>query len=190
MFNWLSSILENAIKPFKWWIVVAPWERALVVRLGKKAKVLNPGIHLRIPFLDRIFVQSIRLRSITASNISTTSKDGKSIVISIGASFSIENIEKLFDSLSTPETTIINQLSNSIVEYIGQNLFKDLSINNIQNDVFGPSVKNLLNYGLGSICVNITGFTACKAYRILNNDYTHGASLYNLDSIENSGERK
>ena len=63
--EWLSTIVRSLWRPFQWWVVVAQWELGLRIRLGKKTKALNPGIHFRIPFLDRIYIQSARLRTIS-----------------------------------------------------------------------------------------------------------------------------
>lgn len=58
---WLSRIL-NA---WKFWLVVPPWEIAVRVRMGKHARALGPGPHLRVPFVDQITLVNTRLRLLT-----------------------------------------------------------------------------------------------------------------------------
>lgn len=53
-----------------------PWEAALRVRLGRRVVMLGPGFHLRIPFLDRTFVRSVRLRTISDSGQTVVTQDG------------------------------------------------------------------------------------------------------------------
>ena len=74
--SWLSSVF-GFFKSFQLWVTVAPWEMGLRVRLGKTATVLCPGPHWRIPFLDRMFVQQVRLRSLGIGGQTVTTKDGK-----------------------------------------------------------------------------------------------------------------
>lgn len=44
---WLSGVLNS----WKFWIVIAPWEVGVRIRLGRKAVALGPGLHLRIPWV-------------------------------------------------------------------------------------------------------------------------------------------
>ena len=80
--SWLSSIF-GFFRSFQCWVTVAPWEAGLRVRYGTKAFLLNPGLHWRIPFLDRIFIQPVRLRTIEPPTITLTTKDGKMLSIKI-----------------------------------------------------------------------------------------------------------
>jgi regulator of protease activity HflC (stomatin/prohibitin superfamily) len=55
---WLSRIFDS----WKFWIVIAPWEIGVRIRLGKNAASLRPGFHLRVPFIDVITMVNTRLR--------------------------------------------------------------------------------------------------------------------------------
>lgn len=55
---WLSRIFDS----WKFWIVIAPWEIGVRVRLGKRAAAVTPGLHLRIPLIDVITLVNTRLR--------------------------------------------------------------------------------------------------------------------------------
>jgi SPFH domain/Band 7 family protein len=56
--SWLSKLFSG----WKFWIVVAPWDIAVRIRLGKNASALGPGLHLRIPTVDEITMVNTRLR--------------------------------------------------------------------------------------------------------------------------------
>jgi hypothetical protein len=61
----MNRILEwfsNLFTAWKFWIVVPPWDVGVRIRLGKVAKTLAPGPHLRIPMLDVIVLVNTRLR--------------------------------------------------------------------------------------------------------------------------------
>jgi hypothetical protein len=55
---WLSRILDS----WKFWVVIAPWELGVRIRMGKNATSLRPGPHFRIPFIDAITLVNTRLR--------------------------------------------------------------------------------------------------------------------------------
>ena len=58
----IREILSIIGDLFTWIVIVAPWEQALRIRLGKRVKLCKAGCYLRIPFIDRIYRQSIRRR--------------------------------------------------------------------------------------------------------------------------------
>ncbi len=55
---WLSRILDS----WKFWVVIAPWEIGVRIRLGKRGVALKPGVHFRIPFVDSVMLVNTRLR--------------------------------------------------------------------------------------------------------------------------------
>jgi hypothetical protein len=57
-FAWMSRVVNS----WKCWIVIAPWDIGVRVRLGRKAVALNPGFHLCIPFVDTITIVNTRMR--------------------------------------------------------------------------------------------------------------------------------
>lgn len=181
--DWLTTIVRGLAKPLKWWVVIAVWERGLRVRLGKNPKELLPGLHFRIPWLDRIYVQSVRHRTTTTRNINATTKDGKSVVVSIAIHFAVADVLKVYDSLSSPETTISSIAEASVVEEVKGRSLEDC-------DGLAAAASAAINdndWGLGEVTVKIIGFTVCRAYRLLQGDSAYGAGLGWLDD---GGERK
>lgn len=60
--TYIGQLIEFIQRMFVWWVIVQPWEKGIHVRMGKRVKVLNEGIHLRIPFIDQVNIQTTRLR--------------------------------------------------------------------------------------------------------------------------------
>lgn len=174
--EWLTTLLRGIIQPFQWWIVVAPWERGLRVRLGRIAADLTPGIHWRIPFLDRIYLQSIRLRTITKDHITVSSFDGHPLAISIAIDFAIVDLRRLFNTMSSPEATLHAQASAAIAQFVSER--KRVEIYPTQVEAYATFAMSAIDRGLGEIQVRITGFAFVRTYRLLMNEYTVGAGLW------------
>lgn len=183
--EWFSTILRGLSRPFQWWIVIAQWEQGLRVRLGKHCEKLDPGIHLRIPFLDRIYVQSIRLRTLSFTGLCCLTKDRKTAVVGISASFSINDMLRLYDSLSSPEHTVEMLVSKNIVNRIGAKSAAELNPNDLEFNLTVPQ-----DWGISSIGVTVFSFTICRTYRLISNDYRTGSGVWNLDDSQANGERK
>ena len=183
---WLTQLLTAFSKPFKWWIVIAPWERGLRVRLGKTATTLIPGPHWRIPFLDRVYVQSIRLRTIMETNQTLSTKDGKVVTLSFAVRFIINDVAKLYQSVYNPETTMGTIVMSSVAQHVGETMACDLTALQIEQAV-NANLDEVRGWGIGEVGFSVTGFAFTRTYRILNSDYRVGAGLYDLD--ENPRER-
>lgn len=167
--QWLSQILSSLAQPLKWWIVIAPWEGALRIRLGKVAGELGPGIHFRIPFLDRLYVQSLRLRTISDTGQTMTTRDGKVVTIAIGIEYGIENLLRVYEMLANPEAVLMYRVQGIIADYVAQTDGNLLSPNTIR----GAVVKELRagEWGMNRLYIHVTSFAFVKTYRLLMNDY-------------------
>lgn len=61
----IAEAIGRFFAVWKFWLVVPPWDVGIRVRLGRHAKRLPPGLHLRIPFIDEITLVNTRLRTTT-----------------------------------------------------------------------------------------------------------------------------
>src|SRR5690349_20949371 len=114
-----SAFIQQIVRVFTWFVVVAPWEQALRVRAGKHVRKLDGGIYLSIPFLDRIFKQSVR-RRINVLHPQTLTTMDRHVVTCAGAiGYSVGDLEKLYDTLEQPNDTIENEVKAIISDFIG-----------------------------------------------------------------------
>ncbi|KKM16925.1 hypothetical protein LCGC14_1680890 [marine sediment metagenome] len=185
MTTWLTTIFNAMSQPFKWWVVVAPWEQGIRVRLGKEAFKLDSGIHLRIPFLDRVYVQSVRLRIITSGTRTISTSDGKIISLNLGIRFAVRDIKQLYSTIADPEKTLLNHASSLVAEYVFKTDSKNLSPKDLQDYVDINMVDD--NWGLCNVSVHVIDFALTKTYRLIMNDY-EGRSGFDLEH-DNYGSR-
>lgn len=176
--NLLSQIF-GLFKAFQLWIVIAPWEAALRVRLGRDAVILSPGPHWRIPFLDRIFVQSVRLRTISDSGQTMATKDGKVLTIAVAVSYAIDDIRKLYLTVSNPESTMLLQMQGMIATVVANTDSAALSPLILEELVTRrmPSTE----WGLSQVRLMVTTFAYVKVYRLLNYEYRSLSSANELE---------
>jgi hypothetical protein len=108
--EWLSRLFNS----WKFWVVVAPWEIGVRVRLGKKAISLGPGPHIRIPFLDEITLVNTRLRIATAPSVTVraANNNGKTRVITAVVGYSVRDPLAAVLRYTTPETAVLLQFGN------------------------------------------------------------------------------
>ena len=184
--SWLPTMLESLSRPMKWWVVIASWEQGVRIRLGRNPTRLDPGIHLRIPFIDRIYVQSTRTRVILAENQSLSTKDGKVYTVSIGIRFRVQDVVELYESMAQPEGILACDAMSLVAQHIFTRQAKDIDPSALEDSVNDgmPSYAP----GLDSVRVNVTGFCHSRCYRMITGG-TWVPTGTNLDRKDESGEK-
>ncbi len=161
--------LRQFFRSFRCWMVVSPWEQALRVRLGKRVTLLRPGFHWKLPILDVIYLQSVRLRlsSISKQTVSTCS--GQVVTIAGSLGYRIEDIQLLYNSIHHAEDTITALTRSLIADYVSGHSLAACQPDKIQEAV-NASI-DFSRFGLADVKVYITEFAVVRTYRLIG-DYT------------------
>lgn len=178
--GWISQLLDLLSRPFIWWVIIAPWEGGIRSRLGKRVTVLQPGIHWRFPFIDRVYIQSVRLRMLSDSGQTMTTKNGKVVTISIALQYSIVDIGKVYASIANPEATLIFQSQGLIAQLVSTTDSDTLTPQMIEEKVTALFPAN--EWGLGQIKVWVTSFAYVRTLRLLSDTYRQFGMNNDLDN--------
>lgn len=168
MITGINDLISQILNLFQWWIVIAPWEGAIRVRRGKSIKVLSPGMHFRIPSLDRFFVQGTRKRYMNTPTQTVTTSDGHAITVSGGTAYSIMDIGLLYNTLRDAEDVIQIETLAKVAQFVASHTLAESRPEAIQEYV--NEHLNLERYGLGDTSFLITDFVCVKTYRIINSN--------------------
>ncbi len=180
--NWLTQVLSAFGKPFQWWVIVAPWEQGLRVRGGKKKLLLRPGVHFRIPYWDRIYVQNVRRRIVADTNKLLMSQDKKTFCVSIAIEFAVVDIEKLYHSATNIETLLAERATEAMVTWTHDRDACEVAPIAL-GDAATAALAEVEAWGLTPPVVRISGFGELRTYRVVVNDFRHGAGLYDIDEV-------
>jgi hypothetical protein len=172
MSNMFSSFLGSLRSLLTWWVTVAPWEHAIRVRCGKHVHTLQPGIHLRIPGFDRVYVQSVRMRAADLPLQTVTTADAKVITLAGVLQYSINDLRLLYDTLHHAEDTVVNIATAIIAEYAATHAFNECTPAKIQQHV--DASIDLAQYGLGGAKCSIVDYAVVKTYRVIKDERRMG----------------
>lgn len=174
--NGLKEFIEWILNSFKIWIIIQPWESGLRVRFGKHMKILHKGVYLRIPYFDSIYIQETRLRIVQMSIQTLTTKDLKTVTIEGCVGYTIEDLQKLYNTLYQPESTITNIVKSSLSEFISMNDLDGIHPASIEENIFKK-----LNFEQNGICIKyfkLQNFAIVKTFRLIQDQSWQSNSLY------------
>jgi len=163
--NQVKYLLEYIFNAFKIFVIVQPWQTALIVRNGKERKEVSGGIYFKLPYFDSVFVQENRLRVVMFSIQTLTTKDGHAITISMSLGYSIESIRKLYKTLFHPETTLGNIAMGFLADYVYKNDLKNITPLGIEQLILNELKRE--DYGLNFKYVKTTNFAAFRTIRLI-----------------------
>lgn len=114
----IAQLIRQLFGLFRWWVIIMPWEQSVRVRFGRWVRVLDAGPHLRIPYADAVFTQSVRQRMMHLNTQTVATKDGKTVTLGAAVAYSISDVRKLYETLHDAVGTVSNLCQCAIAEVV------------------------------------------------------------------------
>lgn len=127
---------------------------ALVERLGRYHRKLNPGLSFIVPIIDQIVMENTtreQLLDIKPQNVIT--KDGIYLEVDAIVYWRIQDIEKSFYAIDDLEQSLANIVTTTLRENIAQNSLEDT---NMSRDQIDKTILSVLNSITSTWGVEIT----------------------------------
>ena len=183
----LQELLNQIGRMFVWLVIVAPWEQALRIRLGKRVALLGAGAYLVIPFVDRVYRQSVRHRLGVVAPQTLTTLDGHSITVGAAIGYSVTDLRKLYDTLHDADDTIDATVASLVASFVAGRTLDDCRPDAIESHV--RSSLSLERYGLGSAEFHITNLAVAKVHRLITGEIRGWRHGQGLNTIQFEGQQ-
>lgn len=171
LFDFLRWVFENG---FKFWYVIQPWEAGLrirsVPRKPQQRTSFEPGIHWKLPFVDHYEVTNVASQIANLPNQSVRTADGRSLAISGGVIYGINNIEKYHVNVQNADTSIQTLAMGKLTEYVAQNVLSDCTYPKITGAVFPALRKEGWRWGVEVEGLVLTDLCDHRALRLMMMD--------------------
>ncbi len=178
MFAAFESILKIIGRVFIWLFIIEPWEMSIRVRLGKRTDVMGPGFHLRIPFIDTVYTQHIRVRAVGIASQTVSTSDGHTVTFAGSLRYKVGDILSMYQNVHSPRDTINQVVRGLVTDYVVDNTLVNCAPRKITDHV-NENLK-LTEFGLEDYSFFLTDFAKVKTYRLINGDLD---SYYTEDSM-------
>lgn len=163
--EWLTQLLRSVTGMFRWWIIIAPWEQGVRIRLGREATLLLPGSHFRVPLLDRVHVVAIRLRMVQGRSQTATTKDGAVVTVGCAIQYGVKDAVQLFKTIANPESTMMARVRSVVSEVVSKVDREDLT-----RDLIQAAAEEAIDgekWGLDSVTVGVVDMAFVRTFRLM-----------------------
>ncbi|HUS77856.1 MAG TPA: SPFH domain-containing protein [Patescibacteria group bacterium] len=116
----VGSIVGSSI------FIVKQWEWGVVLRFGKILRIVETGLHFRIPAIDMVQKVDMRTETIDMKGQSAITKDNISVGIDAVVFMTIEDPEKLIVKIRDFRTAVSRYAQTAIRNIIGQYALDEL----------------------------------------------------------------
>jgi hypothetical protein len=98
-----------------------------------------------------------------------TTRDGKTLTVSIAVAFAVEDIGKLYNTVQIPDLTLIHEVQGIIAGYITTRDTGTITPADLEAHALGKLPGS--NWGLAQCRLIVTSFAYVRVYRLLSNEY-------------------
>lgn len=160
----LITRILNFFGQFKLLLMILPWERAVRVRLGSRVRVWDPGWHIRLPFIDEVFLFNTRLRVADTGAQTLTTLDGHTLTVQIVVGFRIDDPLAAMLKMHNPEGTLAALVGSALAGIVSTSARADLSVTVIET----RALAGVADSPYAIDFVKVRTFACVRTYRLLN----------------------
>ena len=166
--NAVKQIQEFFRSIFQWWVTITPWQQGVRIRLGKHTKLLGPGIHIKFPIVDIVYMQPIRVRAQHIGSQTLTTNDKKTVSLASALQYQITDLLKLYSTLHNAHDTIEQMTQGLVSSYVRAADLDTINGNELEQHIINE--LKISQYGIEVIGFRLTSFTAVRTYRLISGE--------------------
>lgn len=168
MLDKLIDFVTQFIGLFKFWVVIQPYEAALLVRLGVFIRILGPGIHWRMPFgIDMVPYESMVPTTHSLGDESTTSKDGVSVGFHAVITYKVRDIQKALLEVADVEHAVRDACCGEVGRVMRESTWEEMLRDDILDKLTAACRKRGFRYGIEVMSVQLAGIAKVRSIRLM-----------------------
>ncbi len=166
--NIIQQVQEFLRSIFQWWVMITPWQQGIRVRLGKRTKLLGPGVHMKYPVIDVVYMQPIRVRAQHIGSQTITTKDKKTVSLASALQYKIDDLLRLYSTLHNAHDTIEQIIHGHIATFVRETELEEINAAALESYI--ADSLDLKQYGLELVRFKLTNFAAVRTYRFISGE--------------------
>lgn len=167
MFDRLWEIIQACFQALIPFVVLYPFERGLLIRLGKFKRELGPGLHWCFPLhIDTVMHEHITVRTEHLAGLATTTADGKSIGFDAIVTYRITNLEKALLEVTELKDVVADTCTGIIGTTLAEADWAAIWHGEVLENLTAVCRKRGWKYGVEIVAVQLAGVALVRNFRI------------------------
>ena len=183
MFDKLITLLQEFYQQLNPFVIIDMWEKGLHLRMGKFHDIKDPGLHVKIPFIDSVWKQTVVTQSLDLRPQSITSADYKNIVVKAIVRYNINDAFLFLTKLAHPTDVLIDTTGAMIREIIEERNWDDLV--DVEDELTEKIGKKVSEWGIHIEKVTLTDLAEIQSIRIIG-DAVENKTAVVLQNLEHT----
>jgi|JI9StandDraft_1071089.scaffolds.fasta_scaffold34044_2 regulator of protease activity HflC (stomatin/prohibitin superfamily) len=167
MFDKLIEFLLTFIEQILPVAIIKQYEKGALLRLGKYQRVLEPGLHFKIPMADEIDVYPVVTTTLTLPPQSIMTKCGKNVVARAHIKYKVSDLSIYAIQVVDATDALSDTTSGVIFSVIREHTLDELRTLDIGKLITKKAKSVALTWGINLMKVTISDFSEMRSYRLL-----------------------
>jgi regulator of protease activity HflC (stomatin/prohibitin superfamily) len=144
------------------------WQHGLMVRGGQLRRELKPGLHLRWPVLEEVYLAYATEQTIDLPTAAVTTSDGKSIAVSANIAYRVLNLKTLWSAVANIERSVTNISIGHLATECTKRSWEDLTDRrvDVQVELARIMSERLAPWGVEVTQVFLTDLVEARQWRL------------------------
>jgi regulator of protease activity HflC (stomatin/prohibitin superfamily) len=166
----LFELIEKAwdrAKPFE---EVKQYEAGVMLRLGKYARTLGPGLHFKWPFVEMMMSANTATTTLRSGNQSLTTADGINVVVASVLKYHISDAKVYLIEVWDAIDAMTDILAGSTAEVIQSRKYEECTFEDVRKEIEKTTRREARRWGIEVERVTITDFGKLRSIRLLQDN--------------------
>lgn len=169
MFDKLVDVLLQWLDLFAFVRIVHTYEKAVVLRLGRYHRTLEPGWHFVLPFrIEETLHEHVVPTTTNLAPQSLTTADDVSVVCAAVVTWQVRNVRKILLECEGKEQVMLDACAGVIAQHVTGATWRDLTTDEFARTVTSDVRSRAKKWGIRVIQVQFTDVAKCRAYRLVS----------------------
>lgn len=149
-------------------VVVDQWQSGIVLRFGRFHRIILPGFHWKLPFVETVSMQPVVVTTTSLSAQSIIAPDGKVYTAEGVVRWRVEDVKPFICDVWDSENVIIDGAKSAIAETI-----RTEGVEEVAPKVTIKTRRALKKYGIHIEEITITTLAPIKCIRLIGDRIAH-----------------
>jgi len=167
VFDKIFEIIQACFEALVPFVILYPFERGLLIRLGKFKRELGPGFHWVLPLhFDTVLHEHVTVRTEHLAGLSTTTSDGKSVGFDAIVTYRISDLEKALLQVTDLKDVIADTCAGQIGTTLSESNWEAIRHGEVVENLSAVCRKRGWKYGVEIVAVQLAGVALVRNFRI------------------------